>query len=193
MNFSLNKTVAALGLIVASTSAMAESNVSTYGRVDTSVNLQKQNGVRTNELGSNGSHFGFRGHEDLGNGLRVGFVLESAFNSDTGAQLEGENFFANQSEVYLSGNFGTVRLGRFFNPSYYAVADQASLHNEDYGVTADALYQDIGLTSNRIAYTSPDMYGLTVETSLSFHEKARDEDGNPANKDKNAYDLAANY
>lgn len=193
MNFSLNKTVAALGLIVASTSAMAESNVSIYGRVDTSVNLQKQNGVRTNELGSNGSHFGFRGHEDLGNGLRVGFVLESAFNSDTGAQLEGENFFANQSEVNLSGNFGTVRLGRFFNPSYYAVADQASLHNEDYGVTADALYQDIGLTSNRIAYTSPDMYGLTVETSLSFHEKARDEDGNPANKDKNAYDLAANY
>ena len=192
MNFSLNKTVAALGLIAASTAAMADSSVNVYGRIDTAVESVKTGSERVNGVNNSGSYFGFKGQEDLGNGLKLGFQLESAFNSDDGAISEDE-FFSNRSEINLSGNFGTVRMGRFFNPSYYAIADRASLHNDDYGITADALYAAVENAANRIAYKSPEFHGLTVEGAVSLHERARDVNGNAVNKDKNAYDLAANY
>ena len=32
-----------------------------------------------------GSRFGLKGSEDLGNGLKVGFVLENGFDADTGS------------------------------------------------------------------------------------------------------------
>lgn len=187
MTFSLNKIVAAAGLIaISATAAAADSSVSVYGRIDTAIESVKTGNARVNGLNNSGSYFGFQGQEDLGNGLKVGFQLESAFNSDDGAISENE-FFSNRSELNLSGSFGTVRMGRFFNPSYYAVADRASLHNDDYGITADALYAAVENASNRLAYKSPVMNGLTVESSVSFHER------DVANQGKNAYDLAANY
>ena len=158
-----------------------------YGRIDTAIESVKTGSSRVNGLNNSGSYIGFKGQEDLGNGLKAGFQLESAFNSDNGAISENE-FFSNRSELNLSGTFGTVRMGRFFNPSYYAIADRASLHNDDYGITYDQLYQDIGNVANRIAYASPVMHGLTLESSVSLHERA-----NGDNTDRNAYDLAANY
>lgn len=186
--FSLNKTVAAVGLIAASTAAVADtSSVSVYGRIDTSIASVKTGNERTSQLNNGGSYFGFKGVETLGSGMKAGFILESGFASDTGTTAANGSFFDNRSELFLAGSFGTVRLGRFLNPSYYAVADRASLHNEDYGITYDQLYQDIGNVSNRLAYTSPVMHGLTLESSVSFHERDAENQG------KNAYDLAANY
>lgn len=188
MNFSLNKIVLAVGLIATSTATFAAgSSVNVYGRIDTAIESIKTGNSRVNGVNNSGSYFGFKGQEDLGNGLKVGFQLESAFNSDDGAISENE-FFGNRSELNLSGAFGTVRMGRFFNPSYYATADRTSLHNDDYGITADALYIDQGNDANRIAYKSPEFHGLTVESSISLHERA-----NGNRTDKNAYDLAANY
>lgn len=188
VTFSLNKIVAAAGLIaVSATAAAADSSVNVYGRIDTAVESVKTGNARVNGVNNSGSYFGFQGQEDLGNGLKLGFQLESAINSDNGSITEADSFFSNRSEVNLSGNFGTVRMGRFFNPSYYAIADRASLHNEDYGITADALYVGVENANNRLAYKSPVFHGLSVESSVSFHERAAD------NKDKNAYDLAANY
>ena len=165
---------------------MADSSVQIYGRIDTAVESVKTGSERVNGVNNSGSYFGFKGQENLGNGLKVGFQLESAFNSDDGAISENE-FFSNRSEVNLSGNFGTLRMGRFFNPSYYAIADRASLHNDDYGITADALYQGVENANNRVAYKSPEFHGLTVEAAMSLHERSAE------SKDKNAYDLAANY
>ena len=187
MNFSLNKIVAAAGLIaISATAAAADSSVNVYGRIDTAIESVKTGNARVNGVNNSGSYFGLKGQEDLGNGLKVGFQLESAFNSDDGAISEDE-FFSNRSELNLSGSFGTVRMGRFLNPSYYAIADRASLHNEDYGITYDQLYQDIGYVANRLAYKSPEMNGLTLESSIGFHERDASSNG------KNAYDLAANY
>lgn len=188
VKFSLNQIVAAVGLIAASTCAVAaDSSVQLYGRIDTAIESVKAGAQRVNGVNNGDSFFGLKGQEDLGNGLTVGFQLESAFNSDDGANTS-DKFFGNRSELNLSGSFGTLRMGRFLNPSYYAIADRASLHNEDYGITYDQLYRDIGNTANRIAYVSPDMNGLKLESSISLHERAN---GNAT--DKNAYDLAANY
>lgn len=189
VTFSLNQIVAAVGLIaVSSTVAAADSSVNVYGRIDTAIESIKTANTRVNGVNNSGSYFGFKGEEALGNGMKAGFVLESGFDADTGANSDASSYFNNRSEVFLESSFGTLRMGRFLNPSYYAVADRASLHNEDYGITADALYVYQGNDANRIAYKSPVFMGLSVESSVSLHERA-----NGNSTDKNAYDLAANY
>lgn len=170
-----------------SAAAFADSGVNVYGRVDASVASVKATGQRTNSVDNGGSYFGFKGVEALGNGLKAGFILESGFEADTGSNSNASSFFNNRSELFLQGSFGAVRLGRFLNPSYYAVADRASLHNEDYGITYDQLYAYQGSDANRVGYTSPSMHGLTLESSISLHERAA------GSNNKNAYDLAANY
>lgn len=187
VKFSLNNIVAALGLLgVCATAAAADSSVTVYGRIDTAIESVKTGNDRINGVNNSSSYFGFKGQEHLGNGLKMGFILESAINSDDGS-ISNTEFFSNRSELNLEGAFGTVRMGRFLNPSYYAVADRTSLHNEDYGITADALYAGVENANNRLAYKSPAMGSLTVESSVSFHERSAD------NLGKNAYDLAANY
>src|SRR5450830_1072347 len=75
---------------LASGSAMAQTNVTIYGIVDTSIRYLssdnaagQKNFVVTNGAISN-SRIGFKGTEDLGGGLKAIFRLENGFNSDTG-------------------------------------------------------------------------------------------------------------
>lgn len=178
--------------LLGSTAAFAQSSVTLYGRVNTTVERQKIGSTTTTGLFNNSSRFGFKGVEDLGNGIKAGFQLENGFNSDTGA-VNGA-FFGRQSEVNLSGNFGAVRLGTFFPGSYFATADYVSLHNHDTGSSADALYVDpiwygVPGATNKVAYRTPSLGGLTVEGSRSFHENVVTTDTGS----KAGYDLAANY
>ncbi|MBP8147748.1 MAG: porin, partial [Acidovorax sp.] len=126
-----NRLALAVLALLGSTAAFAQSSVTLYGRVNTTVERQEVGNVKTTGLFNNASRFGFKGTEDLGGGLKAGFQLESGFNSDTGASAA--TFFGRQSEVNLSGGFGTVRLGNFFPESYYATADYVSMHNHDTG------------------------------------------------------------
>ena len=109
----------ALLAVVGSSAAMAQSSVTLYGRVNTTVEHQKTGNNTVNGLFNNSSRFGFRGVEDLGGGLKAGFVLESGFRSDDGGGATANSGinFARQSELNLSGNFGMLRLGRFFAES----------------------------------------------------------------------------
>jgi len=184
--------------VMGATTAMAQSSVTLYGRINTTVERQKIGDQTVTGMQNNASRWGIRGTEDLGGGLKAGFALESGFNSDTGTGSGWTHptagmSFARQSEVNLSGNFGMVRLGNFVPESYYASADYVSMHNHDTGSSSDALYQDPvwfgGLsTKNKIGYRTPNMGGLTVDASMSLHEK------DPTlNYQKYGYDLAANY
>ena len=57
------------------------------------------------------TRFGLRGSEDLGNGLKVGFKLENGFSSDSG-KLGEDRLFGREATVNVSGDFGTVYMGR---------------------------------------------------------------------------------
>ena len=59
-----------------------------------------------------GSRFGLKGTEDLGNGLKIGFVLENGFSSDTGSFTQDNRLFGREAQLNLSGAFGTVAFGR---------------------------------------------------------------------------------
>lgn len=114
---------------LASGGAMAQTNVTIYGIVDTSIRFLssdnaagQHNFVVTNGAISN-SRLGFKGTEDLGGGLKAVFRLENGFNSDTGGMSSPGTLFNRHSYVGLSGTFGTVTLGRQQTPLFDLMAD----------------------------------------------------------------------
>lgn len=166
-------TAAALACIAVP--AAAQSTVTLYGRVNTTLESQKFNGVRNMTVSDNNSRFGFKGTEDLGGGMKAIFQLESGFDSSTGANTRGA-LFGREAIVGLSGGFGTVKLGQqALTPIYFTSADYVSMHNHDTGSSSDALF---GLflqplrQSNSIAYTSPSFSGLSFQVAQSLSEKA---------------------
>lgn len=178
----MKKTLVAASQTLLAGAALADATI--YGRFNASVERQRDaTGTSASGVHNNASRLGFKGTEDLGGGLKAGFQLEHGFNVDTGVSTHGNQFWARQSEVNLSGGFGTVRLGRFTSEAYYATADYVSMHNHDTGSSSDALYAYIGSDSNKIGYRSPDLGGLTIDGAISLKEAGPD----------NHFDLAANY
>jgi predicted porin len=93
-------------------------NVQLYGIVDAAVSSEDNgvNGKHTvvNSGNQSSSRFGFRGSEDLGNGLKAIFNLEAGMAIDTGA---GDSaLFGRRSVVGLEGDFGQLTVGREYSP-----------------------------------------------------------------------------
>ena len=178
----LSRLMLAAVAVCGTSAVMAQSSVTIYGRVNTTIEHQKTGNLSKTSMENNNSRIGFKGVEDLGNGLKAGFQLEAGFGSDDGS---GPLTFKRQSEVNLSGNFGMVRLGNFYPESYYATADYVSMHNHDTGNSSDAFYAYVMPSANKIAYRTPSFGGLTVDAAVALHEQATG--------GKNAFDLAVNY
>src|SRR5690606_2453266 len=107
----MKKSLLALAVIGAF-AGTAQAQVTVYGMLDTGIIISDDGQERTTQMGSGiggATRWGIRGSEDLGNGLKAHFVLESGFNSDDGS---GSGGFSRLSYVGLEGGFGTVRLGR---------------------------------------------------------------------------------
>lgn len=99
--------------------AHAQGSVILFGKVD--AGLVRAIGTSTTTLGEGAqSRFGLRGTEDLGQGLKVSFWLESRFKSDTGA-LTAVRYFQGQSTLAVEGSWGKVSLGRDYVAGYSEV------------------------------------------------------------------------
>lgn len=121
--------LAVAGLVAAP--AMAQSNVTIYGVADAYFGFGSDNNNDISAINSGGlagSRIGFKGSEDLGNGLKAVFTLEQGYAIDTGAASPtvGDSVFSRQAWVGLQGSFGTVSLGRQYAPGYF-VADYDAL------------------------------------------------------------------
>lgn len=176
--------VAALAAVAAP--AFAQSSVTLWGRINTSVESEKWgNKDRVFKEENNNSRLGFRGTEDLGGGLKVSFNLEHGLNSATGQASGGTTFWNRQSNVELSGDFGTIRLGAWFPDSYFSTVDRTSNHNHDTGNSADALFSSFGFAhrNNKVGYFSPTFEGFSFIASAHAGEGT----------DARAFDLSANY
>ena len=106
-------------------SAQAQSNVTIYGILDAGVFHENNGTTTTTSLNKidhtgnlNANRLGFKGSEDLGNGMSAIFQLEMGLNVDDGTQADTNKLFNRQSFVGLTGNFGAVKLGRQLNPVY---------------------------------------------------------------------------
>jgi predicted porin len=179
--------LAVAGLVAAP--AFAQSNVTVYGVVDMgfvneSSNVDGDVGSR-NAVDSgiqSGSRLGFRGTEDLGNGLKASFVLEMGLNVDTGTEGQGRAF-GRQAFAALSGGFGTVAIGRQYTPQFNLLAAADPFGQALIG-GASNIYGWRGLTAagrvnNLLAYVSPSFGGMTVTAGYTFNALA---DENKANE-----------
>jgi predicted porin len=92
--------------------ASAQSSVTIYGTLDAGMSRRTDTDVTAVGKRDN-NKLGFRGVEDLGNGLKALFQLEIRYEPDTGViENTVRPLFQGQSRVGLQGDFGTLRLGR---------------------------------------------------------------------------------
>jgi predicted porin len=166
--------------------AQAQSAVTIYGIVDMgivretgAVGTVPSNVTRLNSVAS-GSRIGFRGVEDLGNGLQGIFVIENGFNPDTGTLGQGGRFFGRQAFVGLkSNNFGTVSLGRQQNIARLALLDFDPFALGLTGTSGNVMRTYGDRTDNSIKYATPVWGGFVAEVLYGAGEIAggESEDG----------------
>ncbi|WP_354684065.1 porin [Cupriavidus necator] len=99
--------------------ACAQSSVTLYGVVDEGMTYNNNAGGH-HQFGLvsgviQASRFGLRGTEELGGGMKALFVLENGFDASTGKLGQGGLMFGRQAYVGLSGNYGTVTMGRQYD------------------------------------------------------------------------------
>ena len=207
-----------IALAVAS-AAMAGSayaaNVEVYGLIDTSLayvwsDADKSgvdsDGKFTMNTGREfGSRVGLRGSEDLGDGLKLGFVLETGFESDTGKLEQGDRIFGREAHINLTGDFGYVAFGRqpIFgsvlgaNGLFRAIDPLFANYTEAFG-SGYATASMWTRVDNAISYRTPTWGGFTGYAMYSFQNDAkttyRDADAREGTAEVDRYaSLAARY
>lgn len=158
--------LAVAGLV--SAPAFAQSNVQIYGVMDLGFRhlsgtesqgahpgLKSKSGIDSSGLST--SRLGFRGTEDLGNGLKAFFTIESQLNPD----YDSRTTSARQSFLGLEGGFGRVWLGRDFNPSRNLVAGLDPFGATGIG-SGQNLFAQTSRYDNAVMYRTPNFGGLTV-------------------------------
>lgn len=118
----MKKSLLALAVLGAFTGvASAQSSVTLYGTLDVGARYVKNDGssrrLSLSTDGLNTSQLGFKGVEDLGGGLKAGFLLLSGVQADTGSQTSAGQLWNRRATVSLWGNFGEIRLGRDYTPT----------------------------------------------------------------------------
>ncbi|WP_290877645.1 porin [Aquabacterium sp.] len=164
-------------LVCAATGAFAQtSSVTLYGSLDQYFNYLKSsadtstNTIRSLNDGSTmRSRIGFKGVEDLGDGLAVKFQLEGGLGADTGASADTTRFFDRQAWVGLaSTTLGEVRFGRQ-NGSVFARGDYVDYTSRTLGSVVNAF----GVPSrydNDISYVSPRLSGFQFDGHYALAE-----------------------
>lgn len=202
------KIIAAALAVVASSAALAQSNVSIYGVVDMGYAHFSSSGKKGMNVIDNGlnapSRLGFRGVEDLGNGLKALFTLEYNIapdqNSGIGDASSVTRYTGSQSRqtfVGLNGAFGTVLGGRLQTAGYdFACAFNpvagGAFNNTDRMKAATVVSCGTGgRRDNAVAYVSPSFGGVSVAVN---HARVTESANTQATgKDAYANLLAANY
>lgn len=126
----MKKSLLALAVLSAfAGAAAAQSSLTIFGVVD--ANVGKDIGSDDKRLGQGAqSRLGFRGVEDIGNGLKAFFHIQTRFDSGTGANqgtpgasgttpASTSPFWQAEANVGMTGNFGNVRLGRNYTEAFY--------------------------------------------------------------------------
>lgn len=185
---------AALAAVAATTGAFAQSTVTVSGRLDVSAVRSEKvtpsvaanavsvttksngSGIAGQENGWTTSELRFLGTEDLGGGLKASFTINTGLSNVLGAR---------DTNLALSGGFGTVRVGRFIPAAalgyngytgaastnqagtLYGIAHAStaaqSVNPNNFGNAATASTAgSFERNSNQIEYTSPSFNGVVV-------------------------------
>lgn len=158
--------------------AQAQSKVELYGIVDVNIEAYNNapdgpNGSQTvtgmKSGGQNASRWGLRGTEDIGNGLKVMFALETGFDITNGNNANSSKMFDRQAWAGIGGDWGTVSFGRQYTPSHLAIVRNTP-HN------APTQYEPVPYISpirgdNMIKYQG-EFSGFSVGAYYGFSDQA---------------------
>ncbi|MBP0593297.1 porin [Paraburkholderia sp. LEh10] len=176
------KLAACAGALMAGGAAKAQSSVTLYGVVDagllyTSKTANASDGSDAGKqfslisAGLTPSVFGVSGTEDLGDGLKLNFKLESGFSVVNGglANCNG-NLFGCQAWIALDGKYGTGKVGLQFSPFFLALyqSDPRDFSMFGSGLVnmVDNVFATSVYNSNAISYSSPNISGF--QASLMY-------------------------
>ena len=166
----MKKSVIAAALAVLATSVSAQ-NVTIYGVLDAGFQ-QHNNGTesytRSSDNALSTSRLGFRGTEDLGNGLKANFQIEGQLNPSAGSMgsttVAANEIFNREAWVGISGSLGELRLGRQ-DVTYAQDIDTGASQFSNFGNRAiNGTAVELGSDQkNIIKYISPVAGGLSLQ------------------------------
>lgn len=166
--------------------AMAQSSVTLYGVVDTSVEYVTNvstvaptaangftrgpggNAARMTSGGLSGARWGLRGVEDLGTGLKAVYALESGYGSDDGKLQQGGRLFGRQAFVGLDqAGIGRLSFGRQYTSLFDILTNFSPTA---FSLQYEPLVQETGqnFRSDNVVKYAGQFGGLTVTGHWSF-------------------------
>ncbi|OWY38665.1 porin [Xenophilus sp. AP218F] len=181
----MKKTILAAALCVAIPS-FALADVTVYGSVRagiSSIKTKETNFKQSFGVDDFGSRIGFKGSENLGNGLKAIWQVETGFGIDgtTGNSSTDTGTFANrESFVGLQGSFGKVRVGHVTDLlSDTQATDNLTSPRRDFSGAMFPLYEKHsyyndfgdGRFKNSVRYDSPEFAGFSGSIQYGAGEK----------------------
>ena len=202
---------AVIGATLAAGMSAVAADITLFGHLDTSWNAVDVDGNQDdNFLHCTTCSIGFKGSEDLGNGLKAIFKLDFQFNmternssGTSGAQNDtigteplADSLTDRDQWLGLAGGFGQVRIGTISTvyKSHGAMIDplyRTALQGRDRGLQSSlhsSAGEEIqGRATNTIRWDSPDYSGFKVGATYTLDNNK--EDG----EDNNPYGIGASY
>ncbi|WP_240160942.1 porin [Burkholderia sp. Ax-1719] len=177
---------AAVGMAVTGTLssvAHAQSSVTLYGVADVGMVFNSNSGGKQQYGLASGnassSVWGLKGSEDLGGGLAAIFTVENGYSATSGTISQNGTLFGRQAFVGLSGNAGTLTLGRQYSSAYWytgylTAGGSWAGSGAGYGAhPGDVDNQDtFARVNNAVKYTTPKFYGFTLSGMVAFGNQA---------------------
>ncbi len=183
----MKKSIIALAVAAGSLAGVAQADGTTlYGSVRmayTYAGSDKVDGVESKSssmFANNGSRFGIKGSDDLGNGLTAFYNYENRIQTGGGLNT-------NKLYLGLKGDFGTVSFGKQNTPrdNLSNFSDPSHVFEAGYGRNA------MTDSDNSAAYISPDMSGFSFAAAVVSNGYAPGVQN--YNRHVDAYDLLAQY
>jgi len=176
----MKKTLLAAALMVGFAGvAQAETSVTLYGLVDGGIGYQqvKYDDAKATKTGAlsgvqSGSRWGLKGTEDLGDGLRAVFVLESGFDLTTGSSQQGNRLFGRQATLGLAGDsWGQFDIGRQTNiaSKYFGPLDPFGTGFMQASVGTSFTSANTVRYDNMVMYQTPNFSGFQFGVGYSFN------------------------
>lgn len=167
--------------------AQAETSVTLYGVVDTGIGYtqfknkegDKPKATRTGLYDGvqQGNRWGLRGSEDLGDGLRAVFTLESGFTLTDGESGQSGRLFGREATLGLAGDsWGSLVFGRQTNVASRYIADIASPFGDAFAQAAlGQTFSSVATVraDNTVVYATPNFNGFDFAVGYSFNQNGQ--------------------